>query len=219
MCDSLCALDCRVSPWDIKRDNAAFVLDSHTKGHAEPYNQDLWGISFPVGKLSWDIEREFAFCAFDHTHKHDVWGTYSLFVCSREASSENVLRVAKETLDARKKQIKTLTITLKKLQVGKQGASDRAPLAGMGLSGSVDAGAGYARVRPYISTLLLHIHLDLPLIPCLCQSFSASLPASDSLSSSFPRLLPPPPPVSSFLGSFLPRSLSFSFSALVFLVR
>ena len=36
---------------------------------------------------------------------------------SREASSENVLRVAKETLDARKKQIKTLTITLKKMQV------------------------------------------------------------------------------------------------------
>ena len=36
---------------------------------------------------------------------------------SREASSENVLRVAKETLDARKKQIKTLTVALKTLQV------------------------------------------------------------------------------------------------------
>eukprot|EP00960_Hanusia_phi_P056744 763360-Hanusia_phi.AAC.4 len=59
---------------------------------------------------------------------------------SREASSENVLRVAKETLDARKKQIRTLTMvisncftdmadtrnqTIKKLQ-------GKASLAGMG---------------------------------------------------------------------------------------
>ena len=50
---------------------------------------------------------------------------------SREASSENVLRVAKETLDARKKQIRNLTVTLKKLQ-GQQS------LAGLGLSGSMD---------------------------------------------------------------------------------
>jgi hypothetical protein len=36
---------------------------------------------------------------------------------SREASSENVLRVAKETLDARKRQIKSLTASLKKAHV------------------------------------------------------------------------------------------------------
>lgn len=36
---------------------------------------------------------------------------------SREASSENVLRVAKETLDARKRQIKTLTASLKKMHM------------------------------------------------------------------------------------------------------
>lgn len=36
---------------------------------------------------------------------------------SREASSENVLRVAKETLDARKRQIRTLTASLKKAHV------------------------------------------------------------------------------------------------------
>ncbi|EKX47194.1 hypothetical protein GUITHDRAFT_162800 [Guillardia theta CCMP2712] len=52
---------------------------------------------------------------------------------SREASSENVLRVAKETLDARKKQIRTLTMTIKKLQ-------GKGSLAGMGLSGSMDSG-------------------------------------------------------------------------------
>jgi len=51
---------------------------------------------------------------------------------SREASSENVLRVAKETLDARKRQIRTLTVSLKQLQ-------NSPSLAGMGLSGSMDS--------------------------------------------------------------------------------
>lgn len=79
---------------------------------------------------------------------------------SREAGSENVLRVAKETLDARKRQIKTLTVTIKRLQYqmgegrgqigeGRERPSDLFPaihrpgegsLAGLGLSGTVDEG-------------------------------------------------------------------------------
>lgn len=49
-----------------------------------------------------------------------------------------MLRAAKQTLDARKQEIRALSAALKKVQVGAGAAAAAAGLAGLGLSGSLD---------------------------------------------------------------------------------